>query len=104
MAKKRGRPVKSEVRQQMVDILSVLGSAYGYEIYKHHKDIFPKVTLRLVYYHLKKGVDLGLFKKGKVEASKGEYSWGPEAEKQYYELGPSASVTDNALVKEHFKK
>jgi len=56
---KKGRPVKSEIRQNMVEILHFIPKAYGYELYKVYVAIFPKVTLRSIYYHLKKGVDLG---------------------------------------------
>jgi len=49
---KRGRPVKSEIRQNIVEILFYLKRAYGYDIYKVYIKIFPKVTLRSIYYHL----------------------------------------------------
>jgi len=100
----RGRPVRSEIRQNMVDLLSYRGSGYGYDIYKSYVAVFPKVTLRSIYYHLKKGVALGEFSIAKIEKSKGDYSWGGEAEKIYYALGPNAKPTGNERVKEHFDK
>ena len=51
----KGRPVKSEIRQNIVEILYFMKQGYGYEIYKAYVKIFPKVTMRSIYYHLKKG-------------------------------------------------
>jgi len=98
---KKGRPIKSEIRQNIVEILSHIQKAYGYEIYKVYVSIFPKVTLRSIYYHLKKGLDLGEFRINKVEKEKGEYSWGTEAEKIYYSLGDNAKPSGNDRVKEY---
>ena len=77
---------------------------YGYEIYKAYVAIFPKVTMRSIYYHLRKGVDLNEFKVSKVEKEKGEYSWGPEAEKIYYSLENNAKPVGNEKAKEYFEK
>ena len=98
---KKGRPVKSEIRQNVVEILHFIQKAYGYEIYKHYVAIFPKVTLRSIYYHLKKGVSLGEFQINKIEKEKGNYSWGSEAEKIYYSLGPNAKPAGNDRVKQY---
>ena len=100
----KGRPVKSEIRQNMVEILFFMKQGYGYEIYKVYISIFPKVTMRSIYYHLKKGVSLNEFKIDKVEKEKGDYSWGPEAEKIYYGLGDTAKATGMDKVKEYFDK
>ncbi len=101
---KRGRPVYSEVRQNMVEIVAALKNAYGYEIYSIYKSIFPAITMRLIYYHLKKGVSLGEFKVQKVVAEKGDYSWGPEAEKIYYSLGPNAKPKGDPRVQKYIEK
>ena len=100
----KGRPVKSEIRQNVIEILFFMKQGYGYEIYKVYIVIFPKVTMRSIYYHLKKGVSLNEFKVSKVEKEKGDYSWGPEAEKIYYGLGENAKPTGNDKVKEFFDK
>jgi|TARA_Y100000310_G_scaffold345431_1_gene464886 hypothetical protein len=100
----KGRPVKSEIRQNIVEILYFMKEGYGYEIYKAYVAIFPKVTMRSIYYHLRKGVDLNEFKVSKVEKEKGEYSWGPEAEKIYYGLANNAKPVGNEKVKEYFEK
>lgn len=88
---KRGRPINSIIRQNMVEILFILGNAYGYDIYKNYIEKFPKVTLRSIYYHLKKGLDTAEFEIERIEKEKGEYSWGETAEKIYYRLGKNAS-------------
>jgi len=99
----KGRPVKSEIRQNIVEILYFMKQGYGYEIYKVYVAIFPKVTMRSIYYHLRKGVDLNEFKVSKVEKEKGDYSWGGEAEKIYYTLGNNSKPAVNEKVKEYFK-
>ena len=100
----KGRPVKSEIMQNIVEIFYFMKEGYGYEIYKSYIVIFPKVTMRSIYYHLKKGVDLNEFKVSKIEKEKGNYSWGGEAEKIYYSLGEAAKPTVNEKAKEYFEK
>ncbi len=100
----RGRPIKSEIRQNIVEILYFMKRGYGYEIYKAYINIFPKVTMRSIYYHLKKGTDLGEFKVDKIEKEKGNYSWGGEAEKIYYALGDKAKAVGNDRAREYFEK
>ncbi len=88
----------------MVDLLQYMKSGYGYDIYKAYVAVFPKVTLRSIYYHLKKGVALQEFAISKIEKEKGDFSWGSEVEKTYYALGPAAKPTSNERAKEHFEK
>ncbi|PIN86899.1 hypothetical protein COV19_02735 [Candidatus Woesearchaeota archaeon CG10_big_fil_rev_8_21_14_0_10_44_13] len=97
----RGRPVKSQIRQNIVEIIYFLGPSSGYDLYKIYRAIYPKVTLRSIYYHLKKGIQTNEFKVDKIEKVKGDYSWGPEAEKTYYGLGPSAKPSIDKNVKEY---
>lgn len=96
---RRGRPIGSAVRQHMVEILFHIGQGHGYQIYKIYRDLFPKVTLRVIYYHLRKGVDLGEFVVEKVRMEKGDYSWGSEAEKIYYKLGDAAKAQGDERIK-----
>ncbi len=96
---RRGRPVGSSVRQNILEILAVLGRGHGYQIYKIYRDVYPKVTLRVIYYHLKKGIDLGELEVQNVEREKGDYSWGSEAEKIYYKLGPKAQAQGDERLK-----
>ena len=100
----KGRPIKSEIRQNIVEILFFMKEGYGYDIYKAYISIFPKVTMRSIYYHLKKGTAIGEFKVKKVEKERGDYSWGGEAEKIYYALGENAKPTMNEKVKIYFEK
>lgn len=88
----------------MVEILHHLHKATGYSIYKHYLMLFGKVALRSIYYHLKKGTALGVFRLEEIREEKGEYSWGNVTEKLYYELGPNANPTNPREVEEHFKK
>jgi len=57
----KGRPLKTEIRENIALILKHTNIAYGYQIYKIYKDIFGKLSLRNMYYNLKKGVELGEF-------------------------------------------
>lgn len=101
---RRGRPTYSKVRQNVVEILAVMGTGYGYQIYKAYKELFPTVTLRVIYYHLAKGQQIGEFEVAGVKKTKGEYSWGGEAEKIYYKVGPKAKVSGDETVKAYFEK
>lgn len=100
--KKRGRPTRSNIRQNLIEILHFMGEAYGYQLYKAYKDIFAPVTLRVIYYHLAKGKQLGEFADAGVKKTSGTYSWGPEAERIFYKLGPSAKPKILPEVKEYF--
>ena len=100
----RGRPVKSKIRQNIVEILYFMKKGYGYEIYKAYKEIFPAITMRSVYYHLKKGVETGEFKVEAIKSEKGDYSWGPSAEKVYYALGKEAKPIVDSKVEKWFRK
>ena len=100
----RGRPVKSKIRQNIAEILGVIKEGYGYEISKLYLQIFPQVSQRVIYYHLKKGVAIGEFKVSKIEKEKGDYSWGGEAEKVYYSLGKGAEIRHDPKVKKALEK
>ena len=100
----RGRPVKSEIRQNMIEVLFYLGRASGYDIYKVYKAVYPQVTLRSMYHHLKKGVTLGEFKLEKVEKEEGDYSWGSQVEKIYYTLGQKARPVHDMRVKDYLDR
>ena len=98
----RGRPVQSAIRQNMVEILAKIGKGYGYDIYKMYVQAYPKVSLRSIYYHLKKGMITGEFEIEKIEKEKGNYSWGEMAEKVYYRLGASAIPKNDPRLAELF--
>ncbi|MBR9692234.1 hypothetical protein GOV06_05620 [Candidatus Woesearchaeota archaeon] len=101
---KRGRPVESKIRQNVIEILYFMKKGYGYEIYKVYREIFPAVTMRSVYYHLKKGVETKEFKVAAIKSEKGNYSWGGSAEKIYYSLGPNAKPGIDKRVEKWFRK
>lgn len=103
IVKKRGRPYFSQIRQNIIEILFYLEKAYGYDLYKIYCEIFPRVTQRSIYYHLKKGYDLGEFDIEKIEKEQGNYSWGDFAEKIYYKLGKNAKIMNNEKVKKYFE-
>lgn len=100
----RGRPIGSEIRQNIIEILFFMKRGYGYDIYKAYRSIFPKATMRVIYYHLKKGLDTEEFAVDKIEKEQGDYSWGGEAEKVYYKLGPRAKPAIHPHVKQFFDK
>jgi len=86
MEKKRGRPVGSNVRNHIIQILSKEGPMHGYELYQEYIKQYHSLSLRLIYYHLKKGVSLGEIKVHKIEKKKGEYSWGNEVQHIVYSV------------------
>jgi len=102
MRRKKGRPIGSSIRQNLIEILYFKGKAYGYDLYKDYCALFPKVTLRVIYYHLKKGVALKEFELKTIRMEKGNYSWGGEAEKKYYVLGHNAKPRMDLRVKTYF--
>lgn len=100
----RGRPTKSDIRQNIIEILALIDKAYGYELHKIYKQIFPSCTREVIYYHLKKGVTIGEFVMEEIKEEKGDYSWGTVVEKKYYKLGPKAEPRGDPRVKEFFEK
>jgi hypothetical protein len=102
--KTRGRPVSSAIRQNIVEILFFLGKGYGYDIYKTYLGLFPRVTLRSIYYHLRKGLELGEFEVERIEKEKGNYSWGETAEKIYYKLGSKAAPKGEERIRKFIEK
>lgn len=101
---RRGRPANSQVRQNIVEILYFAGSGHGYEISRKYIKVFPKVTMRLIYYHLNKGTEMGVFSVEKVKRETGDFSWGSTAEKVYYKLGPNAKPKADFRVKQMLEK
>lgn len=96
---KRGRPTRSQIRQNIVEILFHLGKGYGYQISKIYNAVFPKVTQRSVYYHLRKGILTQEIELHKIEQEQGDFSWGNSVEKIYYSLGKSAAPKGEERIK-----
>tara|TARA_Y100000310_G_scaffold342813_1_gene447580 strand:- start:236 stop:607 length:372 start_codon:yes stop_codon:yes gene_type:complete len=101
---KRGRPVKSVIRQNIIEILHHLDQGYGYEISKIYNEVFPEVTQRSIYYHLRKGTQTGELKLQRIERQKGNFSWGNIVEKTYYVLGREANPKGNDRIKEYLDR
>ncbi|MFT4303018.1 MAG: hypothetical protein ACMXYG_00495 [Candidatus Woesearchaeota archaeon] len=101
---KRGRPIFSEIRQNIIEILFYMQKGYGYQISKIYKQIFPSCTREVIYYHLKKGVDLGEIEIKEVKREQGDYSWGDNVQKTYYCLGPNATPKGSERVKKEIEK
>ena len=100
----RGRPTRSQIRQNVVELLAVMGKGYGYEIHKVYVQIFPACTREVIYYNLRKGVKLEEFEVESVRQEEGEYSWGTTVQKTYYKIGPKAKPTSDQRVKDYFAK
>ena len=100
----RGRPAGSNIRQNIVEILYFLKQGYGYDIYKIYRDVFPNVTLRSIYYHLRKGTQTREILVNQIKEEKGDFSWGNSVEKIYYELGEAAEPKGEQRVKDFLKK
>lgn len=100
---KRGRPVKSQIRQNIIEILAFLEKSHGYNIHKIYNEIFTPCTRENIYYNLRKGVLLGEFEM-EIVKEKGNYSWGETVEKKVYKNGPQAKPLGNQAVKMHFEK
>ena len=100
----RGRPVGSGIRQNIVEILYFLEKGYGYDIYRAYRELFTPVTMRSIYYHLRKGLQTNEFEVAEVRQEQGEYSWGAVVTKTYYKLGKAAKPTIKPEVKAYFDK
>ena len=77
--------VKNSVRSRIVEILKE-GTAYGYQIFKKYRARYGEISLRLIYYHLKKGEKDGLFEMTEFEEATGDFSWGGTTKHKYYKL------------------
>lgn len=100
----RGRPITSPIRNNLVEILYFLGEGYGYNLHKLYCQLFPPCTNESIYYHLKKGVAMGVFELIEIKQEKGQYSWGENVEKSYYKLGKNASPKMDLKVKEFIER
>ena len=89
----KGRPEGSIVRNRLINILKVVGTSYGYELYTIYKQLFEPLHMRTIYYNLKKGLEKEEIILVNVAREIGNYSWGDEVEKVYYTIGPFAKTT-----------
>ncbi|MDK2849481.1 MAG: hypothetical protein PWP03_433 [Candidatus Woesearchaeota archaeon] len=86
----------SIIRENIKKILLVVKEIDGYSLYKLYVSLFPQVTQRSIYYHLKKGTELEEFKVSRVEKISGNFSWGDSSIKIYYSLNkpPQVSISN----------
>jgi hypothetical protein len=87
---KKGRPLGSNVRDRIINILYQYRNLHGYGIHKVYEDIFGDVSRRLIYYHLDKGVEIGSVELAGTKEEEGNYSWGDTVQQKHYRLGPNA--------------
>ena len=73
-------------RENILKILYIGGSMYGYEVYKIYKEVYGEVLLRTIYYHLKACEKRGELKAKKIVGVLGGFTWGYETDRIYYEL------------------
>jgi hypothetical protein len=88
----------------MVELLFALKEAYGYQLYEHYIRVFPKVTRRLIYYHLAKGVESGEIEPLETRKEEGDYTWGSMAEKIYYKVGSKARPRGDLRVERYVEE
>ncbi len=89
---KLGRKPNSEIRKNLIELLFFLKESYGYDLYKKYLKIFnKKVSIRSIYYHLNKGVELGVFKIREIQQARGDYSWGDNVQRIIFSLGKEAN-------------
>jgi hypothetical protein len=100
----RGRPPCSQIRKNILEILYYLHQGYGYQIYKIYLEIFPKVSQRSIYHHLRMGVKTKELIVQEVKQEQGDYSWGSTVEKIIYALGPQAQPVGEKRVKEYLER
>lgn len=97
----RGRPVFSQIRENIAEILFFKDRCHGYEIYSTYIAIYPKVSQRSIYYQLKRGEALGMFRVERVVEEEGRFSWGTTAKKRYYTLGRYAKPVGDERVRRY---
>ena len=100
----KGRPIKSKIRQNIVEILYYLDEGYGYQIAKMYNEIFPTATQRSIYYNLQKGLLTKEIQVHKIKDEKGPFTGVWLVEKKYYSLGKNAEPTGEKRVQDFLKK
>ncbi len=93
----------SIIRDRLVEILFFLKKSHGYELAKIYNAIFPKVSQRVIYYHLTRGVKDQIFE-AIDEDVKGNYSWGNSARVVYYMLGKNAQPNGDLKIKKALER
>ena len=94
----------TEKKLYTVEEAEKLSNSKVVELYKKYIEIFHKTTMRSIYYHLNKGVSLGVFKIDKVEQAKGDYSWGTGVRRVIFSFGPNAKPKKDVRGLKRLKK
>ncbi len=101
---KLGRKPSSQIRNNIIELLFFLKSAYGYDLHKKYKKVFGPVSMRSVYYHLNKGVELGVFNIKEIQEVQGDYSWGTGVRRIVFGLGKNAKPLGLQQVYDRLKQ
>jgi DNA-binding PadR family transcriptional regulator len=104
MANKRGRVVGSLIRDNVVELLYFMEKSHAYEIAKTYKKVFGPISIRSVYYNLKKGQELGIFEVKEIQKVEGNFSWGSTAQRICYGLTDKAEPKINLKLKDIITK
>ena len=82
---KTPRAPRNPVRKNILQILRDR-PLHGYAIYQEYRKRFGDVSLRLIYYHLSKGVREGFFEIDRAEPVEGDFSWGRQSVRKIYRV------------------
>jgi len=78
--------IRSPVRARISKLLEA-GPLHGYAIYRKYLQTYnSSISLRLVYYHLHRGLKDGVFQICEIEEKKGDFSWGNRTMRKLYKL------------------
>ena len=99
----RGRPRGSKIRQNLINLIFIVGKGYGYELHKLYCRVFPECTREVIYYHLRKGLANEEFKLEEVKLETGDFSWGNTVRKLVYSLGPNAKPVLDVNIQRELK-
>ncbi|MBR9680161.1 MAG: hypothetical protein GOU99_03885, partial [Candidatus Altiarchaeota archaeon] len=84
---KSERTPRHKIRNNIYSILTVSKKPlHGYAIYKKYNEDIGKISSRLVYYHLSRGLKEGFFEIVSSERVKGDFSWGTTSIRKLYGL------------------
>ncbi|MBR9681922.1 MAG: hypothetical protein GOV00_03955 [Candidatus Altiarchaeota archaeon] len=83
------KTIRSPVRARISKILEA-GPSHGYAIYqKYVQEFGASVSMRLIYYHLHRGLKDKIFETAGTEEKKGDFSWGNKTIRKLYKLSES---------------
>ncbi|MBS3064184.1 MAG: hypothetical protein J4472_00015 [DPANN group archaeon] len=104
MANKRGRVVGSVIRDNIIELLYCMEKSHAYELAKTYKKVFGPISIRSVYYNLKKGLEIGVFEVKEIQKVEGNFSWGTTAQRICYGLTNKAAPKADPKLKDILNK